>query len=40
MADTVSTQIIQDGGKQAIIKVTAVVGNTDVVTSTMVDVIG
>ena len=38
MADTISTQIIQDGGKQAIIKVTAVVGNTDVVTSTMVDV--
>ena len=38
MADTVSTQIIQDGSKQAIIKVTAVVGNTDVVTSTMVDV--
>jgi len=38
MADTVSTQIIQDGSKQAIIKVTAVVGNTDVVTSTMIDV--
>jgi len=38
MADTISTQIIQDGGRQAIIKVTAVVGNTDVVTSTMVDV--
>jgi hypothetical protein len=38
MADTVSTQIIQDGSKQAIIKVTAVVGNTDVITSTMVDV--
>jgi hypothetical protein len=38
MADTISTQIIQDGSKQAIIKVTAVVGNTDVVTSTMVDV--
>jgi hypothetical protein len=38
MADTISTQIIQDGGKQAIIKVTAVVGNTDIVTSTMVDV--
>ena len=38
MADTVSTQIIQDGSKQAIIKVTVVVGNTDVVTSTMVDV--
>ena len=38
MADTVSTQIIQDGGRTAIIKVTTAVGNTDVVTSVMVDV--
>jgi hypothetical protein len=38
MADTVTTQIIQDGARQAIIKVNTAVGNTDVVTSTMVDV--
>ena len=38
MADTITTQIIQDGARQAIIKVDAAVGNTDVVTSTMVDV--
>lgn len=38
MADTTSIQIIQDGGRQAIIKTTTAVGNTDVVTSTLVDV--
>ena len=38
MADTLTTQIIQDGGRTAIIRGNVAVGNTDVVTSVIVDV--
>jgi len=38
MADTLTTQIIQDGGRTAIIRGNVAVGNTDVVTSVLVDV--
>ena len=38
MADTLTTQIIQDGGRTAIIRGNVAVGNTDVATSVIVDV--
>ena len=37
MADTLTTQIIQDGGRTAIVRGNVAVGNTDVITSVIVD---